>query len=112
LERGLSPETVILAMGRLGTERDGVSAGSATIRRRRSLPAGPLLLVPPALAVYATGHVRVSREERSPSITDPFIPYTRGLCRRDGQALYVNVGLGSWFALRINCPPEITIYQL
>ena len=58
------------------------------------------------------GQIVLTREERSPSIADPFIPYTRGLYRRGNQSLYVNVGLGSWFALRINCAPEITIYQL
>lgn len=58
------------------------------------------------------GQIVLTREERSPSIADPFIPYTRGLYRRENQSLYVNVGLGSWFALRINCAPEITVYQL
>jgi len=29
-----------------------------------------------------------------------------------GSQLYVNRGLGHWFPLRINCPPEITVITL
>jgi hypothetical protein len=35
-----------------------------------------------------------------------------GYYKRNGSQLYVNRGLGHWFPLRINCPPEITIIEL
>lgn len=34
---------------------------------------------------------------------------TAGLYRRGDSALFVTVGLGSWFPLRVNCPPEIAV---
>ncbi len=32
-----------------------------------------------------------------------------GLYARGGSALFVTVGLGAWFPLRVNCPPEIAV---
>jgi len=55
---------------------------------------------------------------RLPIIGTPYLPplgrlYPRGLYTIDGMKLYTNRGLGtSWLGLRINCPPEITIFTL
>jgi predicted MPP superfamily phosphohydrolase len=38
--------------------------------------------------------------------------YPRGLYRRGNAYLYVNSGVGSWFPVRINCPPEIALLTL
>ncbi|MBL9119583.1 MAG: metallophosphoesterase [Phycisphaerae bacterium] len=32
-----------------------------------------------------------------------------GLYRRDDSILFVTVGLGAWFPLRVNCPPEVVV---
>lgn len=32
-----------------------------------------------------------------------------GLYRRDDSVLFVTVGLGAWFPLRVNCPPEVVM---
>ncbi len=38
--------------------------------------------------------------------------YTHGLYRRGHQYLYVSSGVGAWFPLRFNCPPEIACLRL
>lgn len=42
------------------------------------------------------------------------ISYRRsaGLFRRNGSALFVTTGVGAWFPLRVNCPPEIAILTM
>ncbi|MCA9291984.1 MAG: metallophosphoesterase [Phycisphaerales bacterium] len=35
-----------------------------------------------------------------------------GLYERDGCFLYVTTGVGAWFPLRINCPPEIALIRV
>ncbi|MFO0872795.1 MAG: metallophosphoesterase [Phycisphaerales bacterium] len=35
--------------------------------------------------------------------------HNRGLYRHDSSHLFVTTGIGAWFPLRINCPPEIAI---
>jgi predicted MPP superfamily phosphohydrolase len=53
-----------------------------------------------------------------PIIGAPYLPplgrkYPGGLYSLDGMKLYTNRGLGtSWLGLRINCPPEITVFNL
>ena len=38
--------------------------------------------------------------------------YPRGLYRRGHRYLYVTTGVGSWFPVRFNCPPEIACLTL
>ncbi len=42
----------------------------------------------------------------------PFFKYTRGIVRVGGSIGYVHSGNGSWFPLRIGCPPEIAVFTL
>ena len=43
----------------------------------------------------------------------PIFKYTRGMIEHDGKFFgYVHVGNGSWFPLRIGCPPEIAYFTL
>ncbi len=58
------------------------------------------------------GQVVLVRGVRNSALMEPFFKYIKGSYTRDHQSLYVNSGLGSWFALRINCPPEITLFRL
>ena len=58
------------------------------------------------------GQIVFDRSPHGASIIDPFIKYRRGMYRDGKRKLYVNSGLGSWFALRLNCPPEITFFKL
>lgn len=37
---------------------------------------------------------------------------TAGLYRRGDSHLFVTVGIGAWFPLRVNCPPEIAVLTL
>jgi predicted MPP superfamily phosphohydrolase len=53
-----------------------------------------------------------------PFIGAPYLPplgrkYPGGLYQINGMKLYTNRGLGtSWLGIRINCPPEITVFNL
>lgn len=42
----------------------------------------------------------------------PVFKYTRGMVRIGESYGYVHTGNGSWFPLRIGCPPEITYFRL
>lgn len=42
----------------------------------------------------------------------PAFKYTRGMFKNDDFYGYVHVGNGSWFPLRIGCPPEIAYFTL
>ena len=42
----------------------------------------------------------------------PVFKYTRGMVRIGDNYGYVHVGNGSWFPLRIGCPPEIAFFRL
>ena len=42
----------------------------------------------------------------------PVFKYTRGLVKIGDSLGYVHVGNGSWFPLRIGCPPEIAYFTL
>ncbi len=35
-----------------------------------------------------------------------------GFYERDGSVLFVTTGVGSWFPLRIHCPPEVVVMEL
>ncbi len=37
---------------------------------------------------------------------------TAGLYRHDETNLYVTTGVGAWFPLRVNCPPEIAVIEM
>ncbi len=50
--------------------------------------------------------------ESSLSLASNFLKYYVDLYTENGVYLYVNRGLGHWFPLRINCPPEITLLEL
>ena len=39
-------------------------------------------------------------------------PYSSGLYEKGASRLYVTVGVGAWFPLRINCPPEIVMITM
>ena len=38
--------------------------------------------------------------------------YLRGFYRRGDSTLFVNSGVGNWFPVRINAPPEIVRIRL
>ncbi|MEZ5991443.1 MAG: metallophosphoesterase [Planctomycetota bacterium] len=45
----------------------------------------------------------------------PILPidyYHNGHYEHDGRRLYVNAGAGGWLPVRLNCPPEITLFEL
>ena len=42
----------------------------------------------------------------------PFFKYTRGIVRIGDSVGYVHCGNGSWFSLRLGCPPEIAVFTL
>ncbi|GIX41399.1 MAG: hypothetical protein KatS3mg129_1132 [Leptospiraceae bacterium] len=59
------------------------------------------------------GQIILSENRNSPlSIASNFVKYYVDLYTEEGVHLYVNRGLGHWFPLRINCPPEITLIEL
>ncbi len=41
-----------------------------------------------------------------------FFKYSRGMYQVDDSYLYVNVGVGSWFPMRLGCSPEISWFTL
>jgi hypothetical protein len=59
------------------------------------------------------GQIMLSENrESSLSLASNFLKYYVDLYTENGVHLYVNRGLGHWFPLRINCPPEITLLEL
>jgi len=42
----------------------------------------------------------------------PVFKYTRGMVKVGDSTGYVHSGNGSWFPLRIGCPPEIAFFRL
>ena len=42
----------------------------------------------------------------------PFFKYTRGIIKKNNSVGYVHCGNGSWFPLRLGCPPEIAVFTL
>ncbi len=58
---------------------------------------------------------QVTMEYISPDISPARLitPYVRGWFRKGDSQLYVNRGIGTIFSpVRIDCPPEITVYEL
>ena len=35
-----------------------------------------------------------------------------GFYEREGSALFVTTGVGSWFPLRVHCPPEVVVLEM
>ena len=71
----------------------------------------PLDLV---LSGHTHGGQMVFTDERE-SLLAPaslFFPYYRGMYREGKSRLYVSSGVGHWLPLRVNTPPEITVFQL
>lgn len=46
------------------------------------------------------------------ALVPPVFEYIRGWYKLNNTALYVHVGNGSWFPLRLGCAPEIAIFKL
>lgn len=57
------------------------------------------------------GQVELADSQNRMSFIRLFHPYYRGLYAEKGSQLYVSAGLGHWFPVRINCPPEINILE-
>ena len=59
------------------------------------------------------GQIRFSDDRESPlSICSLALKYYIGLYQENHSQLYVNRGTGHWLPLRIQCPPEITLFEL
>jgi predicted MPP superfamily phosphohydrolase len=73
----------------------------------KSFVAAARLGVPLTLAGHTHGG-QVSFRKRNETIS--FRRRLRaGLYRREDSILFVTVGLGAWFPLRVNCPPEVVL---
>ncbi len=42
----------------------------------------------------------------------PFFKYMKGIFQNNNCYGYVNVGAGSWFPYRFDCPPEISLFEI
>ncbi|MCS7204267.1 MAG: metallophosphoesterase [Leptospiraceae bacterium] len=69
----------------------------------------PIQLV---LAGHTHGGQIILDSKKDISLLSNFMKYHVDLYHENQVYLYVNRGLGHWFPLRINCPPEITILEL
>lgn len=59
------------------------------------------------------GQIMLSKNRNSTfSLGSNFLKYYVDHYKENEVQLYVNRGLGHWFPLRINCPPEITLIEL
>ncbi len=59
------------------------------------------------------GQIRLSNNRNSPlSFASLGLDYYIGHYKEKGTQLYVNRGLGHWMPVRINCPPEITVFEM
>lgn len=59
-----------------------------------------------------TGHTHGSQFGLFGQPLLPVFKYTRGMVRIGGSYGYVHSGNGSWFPLRIGCPPELAVFTL
>lgn len=64
--------------------------------------------VPLTLAGHTHGR-QFSIRRRNPAEPSFARRLNAGLYARNESALFVTVGLGAWFPLRVNCPPEIAV---
>ena len=59
------------------------------------------------------GQIVFSDDRESPlAPASAFFPYYRGMYQEGPSRLYVSPGVGHWFPLRVNTPPEITVFEL
>ncbi|MFN3605214.1 MAG: metallophosphoesterase [Leptonema sp. (in: bacteria)] len=59
------------------------------------------------------GQIIFSKDRNSPfALGSNFLKYYIDYYKENNVQLYVNRGLGHWFPLRINCPAEITLFEL
>lgn len=59
------------------------------------------------------GQIVFTRERESPLAPASLVfPYYRGMYQEGSTRLYVNSGVGHWLPLRVNTPPEITVFEL
>ncbi|MDH5719405.1 MAG: metallophosphoesterase [Spirochaetia bacterium] len=59
------------------------------------------------------GQVCFTKDRESPlSFGSNFYRYYKGYYFENGTHLYVNQGLGHWMPFRVNCPPEISVFEL
>lgn len=73
----------------------------------KAFVAAARLGVPLTLAGHTHGG-QVKLRKRQPDVS--FARRLRGgLYRRDLSTLFVTTGLGAWFPLRLNCPPEVVV---
>lgn len=63
-------------------------------------------------ALTLTGHTHGSQFGIFGVPLFPVFKYTRGIVKIGDSIGYVHVGNGSWFPLRIGCPPEIAYFTL
>ncbi len=63
-------------------------------------------------ALTLTGHTHGSQFGIFGVPLFPVFKYTRGLVKIGDSLGYVHVGNGSWFPMRIGCPPEIAYFTL
>ncbi len=87
--------------------RDGAGIDLLLSHNPKSFVAAARLGVPLTLAGHTHGG-QVNLRKKSDDIS--FRRRLRaGLYRRDEATLFVTVGLGAWFPLRVNCPPEVVL---
>ena len=63
-------------------------------------------------ALTLTGHTHGSQFGILGLPLFPVFKYTRGMVKVGDSTGYVHSGNGSWFPLRIGCPPEIAFFRL
>jgi predicted MPP superfamily phosphohydrolase len=87
--------------------RDGAGIDLLLSHNPKSFVAAARLGIPLTLAGHTHGG-QVSLRKRSNEVS--FRRRLRaGLYRRGDATLFVTVGLGAWFPLRVNCPPEVVL---
>lgn len=87
--------------------RSGAGIDLLLAHNPKSFVAAARLGIPLTLAGHTHGG-QVSLRRKSEEIS--FRRRLRaGLYRRDDATLFVTVGLGAWFPLRVNCPPEVVL---
>ena len=64
------------------------------------------------VSLTLTGHTHGSQFGILGQPLFPVFKYTRGMTETRGSYGYVHCGNGSWFPLRIGCPPEIAYFRL
>lgn len=112
------------ALDRLAVSQDYFRAASAPTRREwptvvlNHHPGDFVYLRNEEVDLVLSGHmhggqVLFSTDRDSPlALASNVASYYIDLYEENGRQLYVNRGLGHWFPLRVQCPPEITLLTL